>query len=113
MTQRYCRAGRLLAAAAGRAPSPTRPAAANLLRAGVAPETVLVTGDTVVDAVLAVAARKAPWTDPRLSTVEGPLVLVTVHRRESRDARLDGILAGVLLVAGVFLIRVARQRRGR
>jgi UDP-N-acetylglucosamine 2-epimerase (non-hydrolysing) len=86
---------RLVGQLAARHLAPTRPAAANLLREGVAPDTVLVTGNTVVDAVLTVAARPAPWADPQLSTVEGPLVLVTAHRRESWGAPLDGILAAV------------------
>lgn len=86
---------RLVGQLAARHLAPTRPAAANLLRESVAPGTVLVTGNTVVDAVLAVAARRAPWSDPRLSTVEGPLLLVTAHGRESWGRPLDGILAAV------------------
>jgi UDP-N-acetylglucosamine 2-epimerase (non-hydrolysing) len=83
--------------------APTAAAAANLLAEGVPAGDVLVTGNTVVDAVQQVAARRAvPWSDPRLAPVDAAarargerLVLVTAHRRESWGAPLDGVLRAV------------------
>jgi UDP-N-acetylglucosamine 2-epimerase (non-hydrolysing) len=94
--------------------APTAEAAANLRREGVAAADVLVTGNTVVDAVTAVAARRAPYTDPRLVAVDAAararaerLLLVTVHRRESWGRPLDDVLAAVReLAAGRQWLRV-------
>lgn len=94
--------------------APTRQAAANLLAEGIPGEDVLVTGNTVVDAVLEVAARRQQFTDPRLSKVDAAarasgerLMLVTAHRRESWGAPLDRVLAAVRdLVAAYPWLRV-------
>ena len=93
---------RLVGPLAARHLAPTAVAAANLVREGVPARDVLVTGNTVVDAVTAVAARRAPYSDPRLSTVDAAarargerLLLVTAHRRESWGPPLDGILTAV------------------
>lgn len=87
--------------------APTDRAAGTLLSEGAPPERVLVVGNTVVDAVLAVAAAvtapDAPEPgDPRLAQThravsEGRarLLLVTAHRRESWGAPLDRVLAAV------------------
>jgi UDP-N-acetylglucosamine 2-epimerase (non-hydrolysing) len=82
--------------------APTTLAATNLLDEGVAPGQVLITGNTVVDATLAVAARKLPFEDVRLTAAvdkaesgHARLVLVTAHRRESWGEPLDRILSAV------------------
>lgn len=63
--------------------APTATARANLLREGIDPATVFVTGNTVIDALLATTRRKVPIAlDPEL-TPNARLVLVTVHRRDS------------------------------
>lgn len=75
--------------------APTAGAAAALHAEGVPADRVFVTGNTVVDALLATAAR----TDiaPPVTLVSGqPLVVVTMHRRESFGApmrRTIGALA--------------------
>ncbi len=67
--------------------APTPLARDNLVREGVPAEHVVVTGNTVIDALVhAVAADPLPFEDGRVSAaVESgdPLVLVTAHRRES------------------------------
>ena len=65
--------------------APTAGARANLLAEGVAPERVLVTGNTVVDALLDVASRPGDLAPPLAPFAAGSrrLVLVTAHRRES------------------------------
>ncbi len=68
--------------------APTEGARENLLRENIDPARILVTGNTVVDALLFAAATPCPVTDPRLDTLgrERYLVLVTAHRRESFGA---------------------------
>lgn len=67
--------------------APTEDARNNLLREGIDPENISVTGNTVIDALLLTQARLAD--DPslaveRLGPTEGlRIVLVTAHRRES------------------------------
>ncbi|PRY35230.1 non-hydrolyzing UDP-N-acetylglucosamine 2-epimerase [Umezawaea tangerina] len=67
---------------------------------------IVVTGNTVVDAVLRVAAAGLPAKDPDLAALEeeldgtgGRLVLVTVHRRESWGAPLHRVLHAVRSIA--------------
>jgi len=59
--------------------APTRKAAENLLREGVSGSHIFITGNTSIDAVLAVA-RKLPEWNP---FAEGRMLLVTTHRREN------------------------------
>ncbi|MFV0405713.1 MAG: non-hydrolyzing UDP-N-acetylglucosamine 2-epimerase, partial [Propioniciclava sp.] len=66
--------------------APTATSRDNLLREGVDPSSITVTGNTVIDALLAVAAR--PLTNPHpviesMRDTTGPVLLVTAHRRES------------------------------
>ncbi|MFQ5889837.1 MAG: non-hydrolyzing UDP-N-acetylglucosamine 2-epimerase [Gemmatimonadota bacterium] len=66
--------------------APTVGAAENLLREGSDPGGIHVTGNPVVDAVQAVAAEARERASPeirRWAAVEGPFVVVTLHRRES------------------------------
>jgi len=76
--------------------APTSLAATNLLDEGVPADRVVLTGNTVVDAALAVVDRK-PELDARLQAAvdAGRLVLVTAHRRESWGEPLDRVLAAV------------------
>jgi UDP-N-acetylglucosamine 2-epimerase (non-hydrolysing) len=65
--------------------APTPGARDNLLREGIGPTDVVVTGNTVIDALLAVVAQRPPYRAPGLEAhVAGHrVVLVTAHRRES------------------------------
>ena len=82
--------------------APTRRAVNALLAERVDQERVLLVGNTVVDAVLAVAGRTG--TEAHLSDVEAAvdaghrLVLVTAHRRESWGTPLADILTAVAQV---------------
>lgn len=82
--------------------APTDDAATALRAEGVREEDILVTGNTVVDAVRYIAAADCPAVNPALAAVEwdldvhgGRLVLVTVHRRESWGAPLTEVLGAV------------------
>lgn len=82
--------------------APTSRAESQLLLEQVAPERVLLTGNTVVDALLSVASRPdlppppAPWLD--LPEDACP-VLVTLHRRESWGKPLAGICRAIRAAA--------------
>ena len=90
---------RLVAQIAALHLAPTPLAAMNLLDENVAVADVLVTGNTVVDATLAVAGRKLPFENPAVAAARAGstnrLVVVTAHRRESWGEPLDRILAAV------------------
>ncbi|MBL7262296.1 non-hydrolyzing UDP-N-acetylglucosamine 2-epimerase [Paractinoplanes lichenicola] len=79
--------------------APTPLAAMNLLDENVSGEDVFVTGNTVVDATLAVAGRKMPYENQAVAAARANstnrLVLVTAHRRESWGKPLDRILDAV------------------
>lgn len=67
--------------------APTARARANLVHDGIDARAIHVTGNTVIDALLHVAAQDHPVRDPRLSAIRGRrMVLVTTHRRESWGA---------------------------
>ena len=65
--------------------APTESARENLLREGIPPDHIVVTGNTVIDALLDVAGRPYTFDNPLLRTIglERKLILVTAHRRES------------------------------
>ncbi len=71
----------------------------NLLREGVPPEKIFVTGNTVIDALLQVAAREFRFTDPLLADIPGRLVLVTAHRRESFGEPFRQLCRGLAAIA--------------
>jgi UDP-N-acetylglucosamine 2-epimerase (non-hydrolysing) len=64
--------------------APTPVSAANLRAEGIAEEDVVVTGNTVIDALLDVVRRGLPLENQALKVLDGRrAVLVTSHRRES------------------------------
>jgi UDP-N-acetylglucosamine 2-epimerase (non-hydrolysing) len=89
---------RLVAQVAALHLAPTPLAAMNLLDENIATGDVLITGNTVVDATLAVAGRKLPFENVSVTAARDEskrLILVTAHRRESWGEPLDRILAAV------------------
>ena len=80
-------------------------AAGNLLREGVARRDVVVTGNTVIDALLWAVEQDRPVTDPLLERgrgAPGPVVLVTTHRRESWGAPMHRVGLAVAELARRF-----------
>jgi UDP-N-acetylglucosamine 2-epimerase (non-hydrolysing) len=86
--------------------APTPGAAANLLAEGVSPETVHVTGNTVVDALLVAAGLERPVSDEALASAiaepDARLVLLTAHRRESFGEPIREAFRAVREVADRF-----------
>lgn len=79
--------------------APTEEARENLLREGIDPARVYVTGNTVIDALQATVARIAgddalPYLDPARR-----LILVTGHRRESFGEGLESICSALAAIA--------------
>ncbi len=78
--------------------APTVTAKQCLLREGVAPETIVVTGNTVIDALLATVAPAYQFQDPRLNRIDfsnRQTILVTAHRRENLGAPLERICGAI------------------
>jgi UDP-N-acetylglucosamine 2-epimerase (non-hydrolysing) len=81
--------------------APTERARQNLIAEGVAENAILVTGNTVIDALLEVAALK-PSRAPKLPLRGKRLILVTAHRRENFGAPLLEIIAAMKDLAGRY-----------
>ncbi len=66
--------------------TPTAASMANLIREGVAHTSIVVTGNTVVDALNWTVAQDVSFSDPVLEgehAAERPMILLTTHRREN------------------------------
>jgi UDP-N-acetylglucosamine 2-epimerase (non-hydrolysing) len=66
--------------------APTLGNKANLVAENVDPERIVVTGNTVVDALLEAVERSTDYGDPELADLDADprrVILVTAHRRES------------------------------
>lgn len=72
--------------------APTQTAAGNLLREGYASADVVVTGNTVIDALKWTVAKERAdgqrWIEKHPNIADGRMVLITAHRRENHG---DGI----------------------
>ncbi len=87
--------------------APTEVAANNLRQEGASEANIFVTGNTVVDAIVAVKTRierdpefqAALWRDLPSLDSHKRLVLVTGHRRESFDGGHAGVCRGLISLA--------------
>lgn len=69
--------------------APTQESRENLRRENIRSKDIVVTGNTVIDALIAASKWEVKFEDERLrrlSTTSSPVVLVTTHRRENLDA---------------------------
>ncbi|GAB3562096.1 UDP-N-acetylglucosamine 2-epimerase (non-hydrolyzing) [Spelaeicoccus albus] len=74
--------------------APTQSSRANLIREGVPDGEIVVTGNTVIDALHTVVKAPAAFTAPELRAAirrDGPLLLVTTHRRENYGDAMSNV----------------------
>ena len=74
--------------------APTSTSRSNLIREGIASEDIVITGNTVIDALLWTVNAHVRYEDPVLEQVENDgrrILLVTAHRRESWGAGMEAI----------------------
>jgi len=80
--------------------APTHSARDNLLREGASPDSITVTGNTVIDALVDAAGRAGEPATPLPARKR--VVLVTAHRRENFGRPLEGICTALAEVAKRF-----------
>ncbi len=80
--------------------APTASARLNLIREGIKPRTIFVTGNTVIDALLSAARRDIP-IGVELDSAKR-LVLITAHRRDSFGDPLRRICRAVEVLHATF-----------
>ena len=74
--------------------APTSTSRANLLAEGINAADIVVTGNTVIDALLATVDKQLPFTDPRLEELAAGgrrILLVTTHRRENQGDAMRSV----------------------
>ena len=82
--------------------APTPANKANMLLEGVSPSNVIVTGNTVIDALLWTIERRVDYEDPALVHLDDDprrVLLVTAHRRESWGAGMESIGRALAAIA--------------
>ncbi|WP_417746807.1 non-hydrolyzing UDP-N-acetylglucosamine 2-epimerase [Rosistilla oblonga] len=86
--------------------APTQGSANNLLREGVAPDSVHVTGNTVIDALMWTVERErkndSKWRDKYKQLDDRRMVLITAHRRESFGTGFESICQAIKTLAERF-----------
>lgn len=89
--------------------APTQNSRMNLINEGVPSESITVTGNTVIDALMMISQRV---TDRPMAFVTGAsikdrlLILVTVHRRESFGKPLEDICTALARIAAKYQDRI-------
>lgn len=82
--------------------APTRGARQNLVRESVDPSTIVVTGNTVIDALLQAASQDTVPSNRELADAlqQGrPIILATTHRRENLGESMDAIARALATLA--------------
>jgi UDP-N-acetylglucosamine 2-epimerase (non-hydrolysing) len=84
--------------------APTERNRENLLREGVSPEAIVVTGNTVIDALLMMVRRLRQEKEhsPQWSSNGRRLILVTAHRRENFGQPLGRICRALAEIAACY-----------
>jgi UDP-N-acetylglucosamine 2-epimerase (non-hydrolysing) len=75
--------------------APTNSAAKSLRAEGVPDQKILVTGNTVIDALHTILQRAPCYSDAKLQSLNGRIVLVTAHRRENFGPPLEQICLAI------------------
>nr|WP_144659251.1 UDP-N-acetylglucosamine 2-epimerase (non-hydrolyzing) [Paenarthrobacter nicotinovorans] len=74
--------------------APTTTSRANLLAEGVIAADIVVTGNSVIDALLTTVDKQVPFSDPALESLASSgrrILLVTTHRRENQGDAMRGV----------------------
>lgn len=82
--------------------APTTTSRDNLLAENVPGASIVVTGNTVIDALLETVKKQVSFTDPQLETLaqtDRKILLVTTHRRENQGDGMRGIGRAIARIA--------------
>ena len=82
--------------------APTPVSEGNLLHDGIPSRRIMVTGNTVIDALLWTVQQRVPYGDLALEAIDStdaPVLLVTAHRRESWGQRMRDVASAVARLA--------------
>ncbi|WP_211882426.1 non-hydrolyzing UDP-N-acetylglucosamine 2-epimerase [Pseudarthrobacter albicanus] len=74
--------------------APTSVSKANLVAEGIDPANIVITGNSVIDALLTTVGKQIPFTDPQLEELAASgrkILLVTTHRRENQGGAMQGV----------------------
>ncbi len=85
--------------------APTQLARDNLVREGIEPDKVLVTGNTVVDAVQSIVEQGPLLRDAQLEALlenKVRTVAITAHRRENWGPALESVAQAILRLASLY-----------
>lgn len=83
--------------------APTQTSKLNLLNDGIGERDIVVTGNTVIDALLQVSGRNEPNENPDLERIMGRRsVLITAHRRESWGEPMAQAARAIARLARIF-----------
>lgn len=82
--------------------APTPQAVANLRHEGIPDARIVLTGNTIVDALNLILSTPAQFSDPRLAKLSGKILVVTAHRRENFGGPLEQICSAVLELSEKF-----------
>ncbi len=82
--------------------APTEKSRQNLIREGIAPEAIFVTGNTVIDALLETAEKPYEFEDEALKKIDFEnkrVITVTCHRRENLGEYMAEIFSAIADIA--------------
>ncbi|SEE00317.1 UDP-N-acetylglucosamine 2-epimerase (non-hydrolysing) [Arthrobacter alpinus] len=85
--------------------APTSTSKQNLLNEGVNEDDIVVTGNTVIDALLTTVDKRVPFTDPALEVLAASgqqVLLVTTHRRENQGDAMRGVGRALARIADAY-----------
>lgn len=74
--------------------APTQTSKQNLLAEALPEANIVVTGNTVIDALLHTVEKQLPFSDPQLEAIASSgrkVLLVTTHRRENQGEAMQGV----------------------
>ncbi|GAA3695211.1 UDP-N-acetylglucosamine 2-epimerase (non-hydrolyzing) [Zhihengliuella alba] len=74
--------------------APTSVSKKNLLTENIAEKDIVVTGNSVIDALLTTVEKEVPFSDPQLEELAASgrrVLLVTTHRRENQGGAMEGV----------------------